>query len=164
MGISSCLIGKNVRYDGGHTRHDVVMNRLTQEFQLIDFCPEVEMGLGIPRETIQLVSINNKIKLMPASRIGSLNEKALSTFQSFDLSKLSGYVFQTRSPSCGLGSTKLFREVDGKEEIVDETEDGLFAKYIKQSFPDMPLIDSSELEKSEKIERFILNVKNYSLK
>lgn len=164
MGISSCLIGKKVRYDGGHTRHDVVMNRLTKEFQLVDFCPEVEMGLGTPRETIQLVIIKNKIELMPSSRKESLNDKALSTFQNFNLSQLSGYIFQTRSPSCGLGSTKLFRAIEGKEELINESEDGLFAKFIKQTFPNMPLIDSSQLEYSEKVEKFIINVKDYFLK
>lgn len=62
IGISSCLLGANVRFDSGHKKNAYITGVLQGYFEFVSFCPEVEIGLGIPRETIRLISVNDEIR------------------------------------------------------------------------------------------------------
>lgn len=148
--MSRCLLGDNVRYDGKNTHSAHLTKVINEDFEFYGLCPEVEMGLGIPRETIQLVEVDGKIELLPSSRKKSLTALAFETFKKFQLDHLDGFILQSRSPSCGVQSTKLYlQNKEGEESLVSEHQDGLFASYLKVNFPELPLLDSSKIEESE---------------
>ena len=91
IGVSGCLLGEEVRYDGQHKKHPHILHEMAEEFEYISFCPEVSMGLGIPRPTIHLTQADDKLLLV--------NSKD-SSIDHTDLAKktCSEFVF------CGLGA------------------------------------------------------------
>ena len=91
VGVSSCLLGQKVRYDGGHKYNEAIAKALAETFELIPFCPEVEIGLGVPREPIKLIESSTGLRC-----VGTLSEDLDVT------DKLAGYADQQRSIHAGL--------------------------------------------------------------
>ena len=115
IGISSCLIGNRVRYDGNHKDTPLIRQILNSDYQLLPFCPEVDIGLGVPREKIQLVQRNDGIHCVdePTGKIDYTVPLTNSCDRQFNwLKSLSGYIFKTKSPSCGI--TKVRTICDGE--------------------------------------------------
>ncbi|MEE9396382.1 MAG: DUF523 domain-containing protein [Methylococcales bacterium] len=162
VGISSCLLGEKVRYDGSHKRNDLIIETLGVHFILVPFCPEVAIGMGVPREPVQLV---NGISQRPEAR-GVFQPDhnftvALKTY-SDDLSPqielLSGYVFKSRSPSCGISSVDVYTR---QGQPTGKTASGIFAGKIIASYPLLPVIEDDPLNNTKVREKFIERVFEY---
>jgi len=144
IGISSCLLGENVRYDGGNKKNVFITDELSRLFEFISFCPEVAAGMGIPRPPIQLIDFNGQVRALgiknPAlDMTGSLTECA--NHINHELAELSGYIFKCRSPSCGINDVKVLF----KDQAYDVRGQGIFAAEIMKRFPHLPVIDEQQL-------------------
>jgi uncharacterized protein YbbK (DUF523 family) len=160
IGISSCLLGNKVRYDGQHQYNAEIINTLDNNFELVPFCPEMEIGLGVPRAKIQLVERNDSILCLDEAT--HLTDYTAQLSQCCDhqvslLNQTSGYIFKTKSPSCGL--TKVKTDYQGE---IKANGQGIFAKRLLELFPDMPVIEEDQFASPELRNGFIIAVKKYS--
>ena len=152
IGVSSCLLGERVRYDGGHKRNQTVIDLLGQRFEAVPVCPEVELGMGVPREAVQLVA-GDITPYMVGIESGKDWTRAMTDFSSQKLQALtclSGFIFKSRSPSCGTGNVPLHHE--------QEKSAGLFAQAFTKHFPALPVIDEEQLQDEKAREGFIARV------
>ncbi len=162
VGISSCLLGEKVRYDGSHKLDYYLKDTLGQFVEWIPVCPEVECGLSIPREAMRLVMFNNDVRLVTINskidhteRMEKWIKAKLKELQELNLS---GFVFKSRSPSSGLFSAKIY-SVDGK--LLGKSS-GLFAKAFKEYFKDVPVEEDGRLQNPWIRENFIERVFVYA--
>src|ERR1700722_2589117 len=105
IGISACLLGKEVRFDGGHKRCDFLVDVFGPFVKFVPVCPEVEIGLGVPRETLRLVRGGGEIRLLGksgADRTDAMSRYAERRAAALSNDDLSGYVLKKDSPSCGM--------------------------------------------------------------
>jgi uncharacterized protein YbbK (DUF523 family) len=157
LGVSRCLLGHAVRYDGDSKPHAVVIDQLGELFQLVPVCPEVEAGLSVPRPPVQLSgSIDHPMvtgRDEPELDVSILMQAYCNT-RPAELKHLCGFVFKSRSPSCGLDSTPVF--LDGN--CITENSRGVFARAMTSHYPQLPVIEEAELEADDKRERFIKQV------
>jgi uncharacterized protein YbbK (DUF523 family) len=164
VGISRCLLGDEVRYDGGHKRDDLLLSALGSFVQWVPVCPEVEAGMGTPREAIDLVASDNgvtaggvRVRLLGAqSRTDwtatMVTFAAARVRQLLDLD-LDGYVLKADSPSCGLERVRVHRE-----EEVSRDGRGLFAEALVTVFPNLPVEEDRRLSDRAVRENFIVRV------
>ncbi len=161
VGISACLLGQRVRYDGGHKLNVTVTDVLGKLVEWVPVCPEVELGLGTPREPIQLVRIGGGIRLVTVeSRIDythAMNEWARVRLDDLAKADLSGYVLKSKSPSCGLDSANVY---DG-DWALDAKGRGLFAAALVDRFPGLPVEEEDRLQDPAVRGRFIERVLAY---
>jgi len=145
IGISPCLLGEKVRYDGGHQRDGFIAETLAQFVRFVPVCPEVEIGLGVPRETIHLVDRNGGVRLVgtrtDADHSAAMKKLARSKIAELRAQNLSGYIFKKGSPSCGLFRVPVYGDAgrprrDGR---------GLFAKALTDALPYLPVEDDERL-------------------
>src|SRR5271156_6345001 len=106
IGISACLLGQEVRFDGGHKRSDFLVDIFGPFVEFVPVCPEVEVGLGVPRETLRLVRASAEIRLI-GNKSGADQTLAMRRYsdrRTVELADddLSGYVLKKDSPSCGM--------------------------------------------------------------
>src|ERR1700722_14547842 len=111
IGISACLLGKEVRFDGGHKRSDFLVDVLGPFVEFVPVCPEVEIGLGVPRETLRLVRDGGEIRLI-GNKSGVDQTVAMRRYAdrrtvALANDDLSGYVLKKDSPSCGMERVRL---------------------------------------------------------
>ena len=114
IGISSCLLGETVRYDGGHRKDAYVTGALSRHVTWVSVCPEMELGLGAPRETLRLVGRADAPRLVATDSGTDLTE-AMDTYArarvgALAAEGLSGYIFKRASPSCGTERVKVYTE------------------------------------------------------
>jgi uncharacterized protein YbgA (DUF1722 family)/uncharacterized protein YbbK (DUF523 family) len=160
IGISSCLLGENVRFDSGHKKNSYITGVLKDYFDFLPFCPEVEIGLGIPREPIRLVSVNDEIRC-----VGTKNSELDVTEKLSDIaqkqsnwhSELCGYILKRDSPSCGMERVKVYSNGAPSRDGV-----GLYAKQLMENFPNLPVEEEGRLEDAHLRENFIQRVYIYS--
>jgi|TARA_B110001454_G_scaffold110082_1_gene103385 uncharacterized protein YbgA (DUF1722 family)/uncharacterized protein YbbK (DUF523 family) len=160
IGISSCLMGEKVRFDSGHKRNAYINGILANFFEFTTFCPEVEIGLSIPREPIRLVTLNDKVHC-----VGTRNPELDVTedlYKSADEQQawhrqLCGYILKKGSPSCGMERVRLY-----KGDIPDRIGVGLYAERLMQNFPNLPVEEEGRLEDPVLRENFIQRVYIYS--
>ena len=154
VGVSQCLLGDAVRYDGKSKTNQIVLEQLSQLFELIPVCPEVEAGLSIPRPPVQLTGSIKNPKLSGRDDrsidVTNIMQQYCET-KPAELKHLSGFIFKSRSPSCGLNSTPVY--IDGH--CVTNNERGIFAKHLCQAYPHIPVIEDTELEVKNQLESFI---------
>ena len=155
LGISSCLLGNNVRYDGGHKLDHYLRHTLGQFIEWVPVCPEVECGLPVPREAMDLVGAPDSPRLITrvagvdhTNRMLQWAKKKLATLEQ---EGLSGYVFKARSPSCGVHDSKVY----SKPGRVAGGRAGLFAEAVMGCFPFMPIEDEEGLQDPDIRENFI---------
>ena len=157
VGVSQCLLGDAVRYDGQSKANQIVLEQLSQLFELIPVCPEVEAGLSIPRQPVQLTGSIKNPKLTGRDDhsidITNIMQQYCNT-KPAELKFLSGFIFKNRSPSCGLNSTPVY--IDGQ--CVTETGRGIFAKYLCKTYPTLAVIEETELEAENQLSSFIQSV------
>lgn len=156
VGISSCLLGLEVRYDGAHKYHSYIERTLGQYFQFRAFCPEVEAGLGIPRPAIQLREIEHEIRVVGVKDHALDVTEALSQVgekQREWLNGLCGYILKKDSPSCGMERVKIY-----KHEIPARTGVGVFSDFLQQNFPALPMEEEGRLGDPALRENFIQRV------
>lgn len=160
VAVSSCLLGQAVRYDGGHKRNVCITGLLSEHFEWFPVCPEVGIGMGVPRPPIHLVKNYNNIHALgveDATINATLALQAYVKQCANQLADVSGYVFKSRSPSCGLIDVDY---CDARGKLIGKTS-GVFATVIQALLPRLPLIDETQLEDPESREAFIRQVKNF---
>ena len=164
MAISSCLLGNEVRYDGGHSRSDYIIESMGGVFEFVAFCPEVAVGMSIPRPPINLVSIDGVIRVRGVTDsdqdvTDDLTNYAVSITD--QLNMMCGYIFKSRSPSCGRADVNVY---DRKTSKVIEASAGQFAKTVMQQYPELPVEDEVRLADKKLREDFIHRVLAYAQK
>ena len=161
VGISQCLLGDNVRYDGGHKLDSVLIEALGRYVEWVSVCPEVEVGLGTPREPMRLVGDPQAPRLVTINtgvdHTDAMNRFAQQRVRELEALDLSGFVFKSASPSCGIKGVALFN-AQGME-----THDGvgLFARAFMAHFPDMPVEEESGLHNPQAVKIFLERVLAY---
>lgn len=152
VGVSACLVGERVRYDGSHKRQPELLERAAGRVEWVPVCPEAELGLGVPRETIDLERTGGELRLVASQSRRDLTAAmdAWSARRLDELDDLAGFVLKSRSPSCGLGSAR----VRGTQ----ETADGRFAAAVRTRFPELPVAEEVELAEPAALERFLWRV------
>jgi len=163
IGISSCLLGERVRYNEEHKRNPTVIDLLGQRFEAVPVCPEVELGMGVPREPVRLVANDASSERMVGSESGKDWTQAMVDFNSIKLEalrqqNLSGFIFKSRSPSCGPGNVPLHHEQEKSSTV------GLFAHALMQYFPSLPVIDEEALQDEIVRQDFVARVIQYGEK
>ncbi len=155
MGISSCLLGNNVRWNGGHQQDRYLIHTLGQYVEWVPVCPEVEIGLGIPRETLRLVGdpgdprlVTTKSGVDHTDRMKQWARKRLKTLAKEDLC---GFVFKCDSPSSGMVRVKVY----GKKGMPQKKGVGIFARAFMDYFPLIPVEDDGRLRNPLIRENFI---------
>ncbi len=161
LGISRCLLGDPVRYDGGHKRDRFLVDILGHHVEWIPVCPEVEAGFGTPRESMRLVDdvatpslITVRSKKDHTERMHRYTKTRLRELRSFNLS---GYVFKKDSPSCGI---RLVRVYDHQGGLLGKGK-GLFADAFQHAFPLTPIEEEGRLQDQNLREHFIERVFGY---
>lgn len=162
IGVSTCLLGEPVRYNGGHKRSRLVTDQLGKVSEFVGFCPEVAIGLGTPRPPIRLITtdqgpqavgtVDHSINVTePLANYGkTIAEQALP--------ELDGYIFMQKSPSCGLFRVKQYLD-NGYP--ADEPAQGIYAHELQQRFPLMPMEESGRLQDQGLYTQFIIRLMVY---
>jgi len=158
LGISRCLLGEEVRFDGGHKRDTFLTEVLGRYVEWVPVCPEVEAGLGIPREAMRLVG-NPRDSRLVTIKSGTDHTRAMETMATNRIEglknlDLSGYVFKKGSPSCGIERVRIYNE-HGKP---SRNGVGLFARAFIEQFPLIPVEEEGRLSDPTLRENFIERV------
>jgi uncharacterized protein YbgA (DUF1722 family)/uncharacterized protein YbbK (DUF523 family) len=158
IGVSRCLLGEEVRYDGGHKRDQFLTDVLGRYVEWVPICPEVEAGLGAPREAMRLVGTPQHPRLVTI-KSGTDHTRALDTMTAKRIEELksldlSGYVFKKGSPSCGIERVRIYNE----EGVPSRNGVGLFARAFMKQFPLTPVEEEGRLCDSTLRENFIERV------
>jgi len=162
IGISACLLGQEVRYDGGHKRDSYLVDTFGRYVEWVPVCPEVEMGLGTPRETLRLVRINNDVRMV-MTKTGVDHTDGMRAFAARRVSELarenlSGYVLKKNSPSCGMERVKVFNA----HGVPSKPGQGVFAEILLKHFPHLPVEEEGRLGDPHLRENFIERVFAYA--
>jgi len=162
IGISACLLGEEVRFDGGHKRDAFLTGVLAKHVEWVSVCPEVEVGMGTPRETLRLVrnSAGSPIRMV-TTRSGvdhtdSMNAWSKGRVEALSREDLDGYVLKKDSPSCGMERVKVYGGAvaarDGR---------GLYAEALLARLPLLPVEEEGRLNDARLRENFIERVFAY---
>jgi len=158
LGISSCLLGNNVRYDGGHKLDHFLVDTLGQYVDWVPVCPEVECGLPVPREAMHLVGdaedprlITIRTKVDHTTRMKRWAKKRTAELEE---AELCGFVFKSRSPSSGMRGVKIYTEAG----MPNSTGSGIFAHAFMKHFPLLPVEDEGRMHDPGLRENFIERV------
>ena len=158
IGISSCLLGNDVRWNGGHKRDRYLTDTLGKFVEWVPVCPEVEIGLGIPRETLRLVGdpedpqlVTTKTKI---DHTDSMKKWARGRLKELAQEDLCGFVFKSDSPSSGMVRVKVY----GKKGMPQKKGVGIFARAFMDHFPLIPVEDDGRLRNPQIRENFIEQV------
>ena len=162
IGISACLLGEKVRFDGGHKRDPFLVESFGRYVDWVQVCPEVELGLGTPRETLRLVRISNDVRLlMPksgADHTEAMRAYAVRRLNELAKENLSGYILKKDSPSCGMERVRVYDD----HGVPAKSGRGLFAEVLLQYFPTLPVEEEGRLSDPRLRENFIERVFAYA--
>ena len=162
VGISSCLMGINVRYDGGHKLDSFLIDVLGKNFELVPVCPEAECGLGVPRNHMHLEGDPDHPRLIVTDtgedKTLLLEQWAQEKVRHLENEKICGFIFKSSSPSCGIYKVKIYR---GKNRPAEEGR-GLFAAIFIGHFPTTPVADEVSLKETDFREKFMERVFEYA--
>lgn len=140
LGISSCLLGQAVRYDGGHKRDTIILDTLGRHFAFLPICPEVAIGLGVPRQPIRLAAVGEGLPraVSECDAQGDVTERLQAYAQETvgRLGGICGYIFKSKSPSCGMAQVA----VQG-----GSVSSGVYARVLMQALPQLPVEDEARL-------------------
>jgi uncharacterized protein YbbK (DUF523 family) len=160
IGISQCLLGDKVRYDGGHKRDNFLIEALGRHVEWVPVCPEAELGLGTPREPMRLAGDFQAPRLVTITtgidHTDAMNDFAQQRIRQLEALDLSGYVFKADSPSCGITQVPLFnQDIDTNDGV------GLFARAFIEYFPLIPIEEESRLHDLQAVNSFLERVLAY---
>ena len=144
IGISSCLLGQRVRFDGNHTQDHFITGTLSKVFEFVPVCPEVGIGMGVPRPTIRLIGPADAPRAIGVKDASiDVTDKLIHYGKrtAAKLGDLSGYIFKSKSPSCGMERVKLY---DGKSSGSKQGV-GLYAREIMRAHPLLPVEEEGRL-------------------
>ena len=155
IGISACLLGQNVRYDGGHQHDRYITDTLGRWFEWVPVCPEVEYGLPIPRESMRLVGNPESPRLVTIrTRIDHTDGMlawAEKRLEALAAENLCGFIFKSRSPSSGMAAVKVYPETG----MAVKKGVGIFAGAFMRRFPLLPVEEDGRLNDPLLRENFI---------
>ena len=162
LGISSCLLGTNCRYDGGHSRDRFITDMLADYFEFVPYCPE-KMVFTTPREAIRLVKIDDEIKVRTSTgnidvtkKLVDISKELANNIQKDDLC---GFILKSKSPTCGMERVKVYpSQIKGMSE---KNGVGIFAQEIKDKYPLLPLEEDGRLEDAWLRENFLMQIFSY---
>jgi len=158
VGISACLLGEEVRYDGGHRRDRYLAEVLGQWLTWVPVCPEVEIGLRIPRPTIRLEHAQPRPRLVEPESGQDLTRRmegyALAKVAELKRWNLDGFVLKKGSPSCGMERVRVY----GKGGVPRQSGVGVFARVLIEEWPQLPVEEEGRLNDPLLRERFIEHV------
>ena len=160
IGISACLVGEKVRFDAGAKTSNFCVNELGKHVQYRAFCPEVAIGLPVPRATIRQIKKDELITVSRPDGSGDVTE-ALAEYGKRVAklaNKFSGYIFCAKSPSCGMERVKVY-SADGKSATSDGI--GVFANEIMKANPLLPCEENGRLNDPIIRENFVARVFAY---
>ncbi len=157
IGISSCLLGENVRYDGGHKRNPFITEQLAEHFDFRPVCPEVAIGLGVPRPAIQLKQGEERVRLVDSrnpDREYTVEMADYARRQAAELGGISGYIFKAKSPSCGVWRVPVHRDRGPS----DRDGRGVYADAFMRARPLLPVEEEGRLHDPVLRENFVERV------
>lgn len=162
IGVSACLLGQEVRFDGGHKRNEFITETLRRFVEFVPVCPELELGLGVPRETLRLVKdrdanvslISNKSEIDHTAAMRTFADRRTSGLGREDLS---GYLLKKDSPSCGMERVKVY----GAGGMASRDGRGLYAASLLSRYPNLPVEEEGRLNDPRLRENFIERVFAY---
>ncbi len=161
VGVSSCLLGEPVRWDGSHKRNRTVKNQLGRIFEWVPTCPEVEIGMGVPREAVRLMGNLKSPRLVGTESATDWTARMTryARKRSRELAKrgVCGYIFKSRSPSCGVVRIPVSAQ-NGKTTAQGR---GLFADAFMRRHSLVPVEDEDRLQDARMRENFITRVFAY---
>jgi uncharacterized protein YbbK (DUF523 family) len=161
VGISRCLLGDDVRYDGGHKRDPTLLDVMRDAVEWVPVCPEVEVGMGVPREPIELVRGGCNIRLLGVESgrdwTDQMRTWARQRIAELDALSLAGFVLKARSPSCGIRDVPIHAAG-----MAAGTGRGMFAAMLAESLPDLPVEDEERLRDPDVRARFLAGVRAYA--
>jgi uncharacterized protein YbgA (DUF1722 family)/uncharacterized protein YbbK (DUF523 family) len=158
LGVSSCLLGEEVRFDGGHKHDRFLTDVLGRHIEWVPVCPEVELGLGVPRDTLRLVGTPEAPRLLQEKTGEDLTVRmerySRERVRELAALELDGFVLKRASPSCGLLRVRVYRDngvpaADGR---------GLFAEALVTALPALPVEEEGRLNDPALRENFIERV------
>ncbi len=158
IGISACVIGEPVRFDGGHKTSGFVTRELGEYCQFVPVCPEVGMGMPVPRPTIRLVSDNQQIRLVEVKNPTQDHTDAMLDYSQRQVEvlqqrSLCGYIVCAKSPTCGMERVKVYQK-----NHADKSGVGLFTQTLMQQMPWLPVEEDGRLNDPVLRENFITRV------
>ena len=161
IGISACLLGEKVRYDGGHRLDQYITETLGRYFEWVPVCPEVEYGLPVPREAMHLTGEPASPRLVTV-RTGIDHTDGMKKWAADKLSRLEkedlcGFIFKSKSPSSGIGGIKVYSSSG-----ITNKGTGIFGGAFMHYFPLIPAIDDGRLHNPDLRENFIEQVLVYN--
>lgn len=158
LGVSRCLLGEAVRYDGGHKLDRFITETLGQYVDFVPVCPEVECGLSVPREAMRLIGnienprlVTNKSGVDHTDRMVQWAEQRVQELES---ENLCGYIFKSRSPSSGMARVKVYNDKGQPE----KKGVGIFARIFMAHFPWLPVEEEGRLHDPVLREHFIESI------
>jgi len=160
IGVSACLLGENVRFDGGHKKDAYLTSTLAPFVEWVAVCPEVEIGMGTPREPIRLVRDPEGAELRLVSVKGNVDHTkrmknyARARIQQLMHDRLNGYILKKDSPSCGMERVKVHAE-NGTS---TKTGVGIFAVALMEAMPHLPVEEEGRLHDARLRANFIVRV------
>lgn len=162
VGVSSCLLGQHVRFDGGHKRDTFINRVLSQYFVLVPVCPEVAIGLGVPREPIRLEKREEGIRVVGVRQrdldvTEPLREYAHRVVKAN--AGFSGYIFKSKSPTCGMERVKVYSK---GTDMPASNGVGEFSREVMALWPDLPVEEEGRLNDPVLRENFIERVFTYN--
>jgi len=162
IGISSCLLGNPVRFNGGHKESRLCSETLAHHFEFVPVCPEVAIGLGTPREPIRLVGDPDSPRAVGTKHPELDVTEALTAYGkriAAELTDVSGYILMQKSPSCGMERVKVY-QANGHP--VEGGGSGLFAHALMQARPDLPIEEDGRLNDPVLRENFLTRIFAYA--
>lgn len=157
VGISQCLTGDPVRYDGQHKRNDFLMALLSDHVTFVRFCPEVGMGMSVPRPRIQLVNHRGDIRLCAEhdeTQDYTDDMQAYVDTQSETIDGIHGIILKSRSPSCGISQV----EIKWGNAQTGLYGSGLFAHHLLKNWPLLPMLQETDLQQPTLRENFLVRL------
>ncbi len=160
LGVSECLLGKEVRYNGGHKLSRYLTKVLSEYFEFRPICPEVQIGMSVPRPPVRLAQLDDRIKVIAtdkpdidyADKLTRLAQDVAPSMQD-----LSGFIFMQKSPSCGVNSTKVY----GAKGQPLYMANGAFSNELMAQLPLMPVTEIGRINDNQIRENFIASVYAY---
>ena len=161
IGISSCLLGQKVRFDGGHKRDAFLVDTFGTFVEWVPVCPEVELGLGTPREALRLVRKGDEIRMVN-TRSGrdmstEMRQWAQARVDALAGERLCGYVLKKDSPSCGMERVKIYADAG----MAEKNGRGFFAEALMARFPRLPVEEEGRLSDPRLRDNFVERVFAY---
>lgn len=161
LGVSACLLGRDVRYNGGNCTNPFVTRELSRFFNWVPVCPEVEMGMSVPREPLRLTGSAETVSMV-GLKTGTDYTETMHRFAAAKMGALAplglhGFILKNKSPSCGMERIPVF----GEQGLPVARTSGLFVQALNSSFPLLPTVEEGRLNDIRQRENFLEAVYAY---